>query len=164
MEGLQVKALRDNSYYKEYGFKSSDNPDTILSVNAENKSDHLFGKEFFRRPNNEDKILLHTMGASFVSECYIQNSNPVAYKANFVINIEPHENKLKVSVSSFDASISYGGEFNSHALGWVPKNESVSPVVVENYKVLAIIANLLDINLKPPKFYISKDISDEKLC
>ncbi len=164
LEAFNAKQLKDNIYYRSHGFKSNENNDTPLPLIAEDETNSIWGNEFFSNPENSEKIFIHSMGASFLSSCYLQSGKPIGYSATFYIEITSIEGKSKISVNSFDSNIIYGGEFNAHAMGWVPQSKKVEPSQIENYKLLAVIANMLGIALKSPNYYISDITTKAPSC
>ena len=163
-QAFQVKNLRGNTFYLKHGFRSTEFSKNFRTLWAEDINDPRRGRIYFSDPKNKKDILLSSLSGPFLSTCYMQGGEPIAYSTTFAIHIEPFKDGLKISVSSFNSSVSFGKEFNAHAMRMVSKIIKVEPVEIENYKVLFFIAHLLGEKLQPVEFYKTGSEDNMSAC
>lgn len=142
VSGLSIESQRDSDFYLDHGFKSA----------IESGAPAILWPEEVRftcDENGQGIYLEVPPGEAIVSQIYFTDSGPLPYVANFTVCVTRSidSETTTVSVSSSNAVIYNGYEFNGHALAFVPIKHSVDPVREEELILLRYIAHLFSHDL-----------------
>jgi len=151
---LRAEPERSNHRYKEHGFKARDGTgrEQLMPAAAEERSGAVFGGRYFRDPAHSKDLYVHFMGTPIVSSYYydVSTGKGLDYGVTFAVALEAvGDSRTKVSVRTVKSEAFVGKSLNLHAMGFVPKAVSVPASPLDQYRLLAYLADLAGGQLKP---------------
>lgn len=152
LKGLSTVNERDDPVYQTSGFVSRDasGREAWVPALAEESGRASFGKAYFRDPTHANNIYVHFMGAAIVSSYYFANGKALSYKVSYAIALDAIDaSTTRVTIRSVKSEIYIGKELNLHAMGFVPKAESVPGSPLDEYRLLVYVAHLAGVQLTP---------------
>gem|GEM_PF-6299828 len=149
---LTIKEEFSDTTLKEIFFDIQNTGSTLDSVfvplRGESAEQSLFGIQYFKKSGTNNDIYVHTYNKVWISRVYYKDKNPLKYRAEFILKLQPLDNAhTKLSVLTLDPVVI------EEIPNGASRKSQAEPTSVEEYTILLYIASKLgDHTLEKLKF------------
>jgi hypothetical protein len=121
-----------------------------VTFKAETADNPLFGREYFKNPDTENDIYIHSFGQFWYSPVYYAGGKPLEFRTPFILTLQKIDEERTLLKVRPETPRVIKGAAGLTAHGFVSKEIEVAPTTVEEYSLILFIAEQLgDTTLRP---------------